>query len=124
MLCGRFGGTVGWETPPELAVSVRLGVPSLGGGGGNEGLQVGACKPPALAVGLEGDKPLAQLLAQPHGAEVPSGCPPCPAAMWGGSLPTLGLCWAEPRLAGTWWGSGMHKRVPPSRLWGCGTGGP
>lgn len=34
MLCGRFGGTVGWETPPELAVSVRLGVPSLGGGGG------------------------------------------------------------------------------------------
>lgn len=79
---------------------------------------MGACKPPALAVGQEGDKPLAQLLAQPHGAEVSSGCrpPPLLQCVWG-SLPTLGLCWAEPRLAGTWWGSRMHKRVPSVGMW-------
>lgn len=104
VLCGRFGGTVGCGSPPELAVIVGLGVPSLGGTRGCRWV-------PASKPGGGQEKSPAQLMAQPHGAEVPSS-----VLLQGGSLPALGLCWASRDL----WGKRVHRRIPLSCVWGVG----
>lgn len=95
----------GWGTPPELAVSVELGVQSLG-------RQVVVPKPTALALGQEGVGPPAQhapgLCLQGHVGQrdVQEGPPVRCVGLWDGRslippAPVSGGCSARGRI-GPW----------------------
>lgn len=99
MLCGRFGGTVGWGTPPRACSEWGAGGAKCGE---DKGLRVGSwTQAHSPGCGTRGG----QATSTAHGA---MWLPPLPSCR-GGVSPTLGLCWAGPRLAGTH-GIEGHKR--------------
>lgn len=92
---------------PKLAVSEGLGVQRLEGYRELQGSGCVQAYSPGWGTGVgqgqEGDRPPAQLVAWPHGAEVLSGCPCCPTArgVWGGGpRPPWGCAGLSPGLQG------------------------